>query len=109
MKNTDTPMQRLKQLRKTVAHHRQRYHDDDQPEISDEAYDALLHELQELELAVEGKITTAATVGGAVSAAFAKVTHQVRQWSFDNVFTKEELQEWDSRLKRLITEADQSI
>lgn len=108
MKNTNTQKQRLKQLRQTVAHHRQRYHDDDQPEISDEAYDALLVELYDLELAIEGRVTTAATVGGSVNEAFAKVTHKVRQWSFDNVFTKSELQEWDSRLKRLIIEADQS-
>jgi DNA ligase (NAD+) len=44
-----------------------------------------------------------------VSEAFAKVKHTVRQWSFDNVFTKEELREWDIRVKRLITEADHSL
>lgn len=97
---------RLQQLRDTVAYHRKRYHDEDAPEISDEAYDALLVELRELELDVEGKVTHAETVGGAASEAFEKVKHPVRQWSFDNVFTEEELREWDARVKRLVREGD---
>lgn len=105
MADTDK-RKRLAQLRDTVAYHRARYHEDDAPEISDEAYDALLVELKELELTVEGAVTTADTVGGAVSEAFAKVRHPVRQWSFDNVFTEAELREWDARLVRLISDAD---
>ncbi|MEY3784191.1 MAG: hypothetical protein RLZZ230_513 [Candidatus Parcubacteria bacterium] len=100
---------RLQQLRDTVLYHQQRYHKEDNPEISDEAYDALLKELQELELAVEGKVSLISqAIGGAAQEAFTKVQHKVRQWSFDNVFTTEELYEWDARLKRLIVEADQS-
>jgi len=65
--------------------------------------------LQQLEQAVEGEVSTVTeAIGGAVSDAFSKVKHTVRQWSFDNVFTKEELFDWDARVKRLIQEADQS-
>ena len=99
---------RLQQLRETVAHHRAKYHDEDSPEISDEAYDGLLVELQNLELELDGKITTAATVGGSGDNAFSKVTHRVRQWSFDNIFSHDELVEWDTRVRRLLTEADHS-
>jgi len=105
---TDREKRRLKQLRETVAYHRKRYHEEDTPEISDEAYDALLVELRNLELAVEGKVSEADTVGGAVNEAFTKVTHKVRQWSFDNVFTEEELKDWDARLVRLLREADRT-
>lgn len=98
--------ERLRQLRETVSYHRKRYHDDDAPEMSDEAYDALLRELRELELEVEGGVSAADVVGGAVSEAFAKVTHKVRQWSFDNVFTEDELHDFDNRIKRLVQEAD---
>lgn len=109
MKKSDQA-RRLQQLRETVAYHRQRYHEADQPEISDEAYDALLKELEELELTVDGKVSSASqAVGGAVQEAFSKVKHKVRQWSFDNVFTTEELYEWDARLKRLLVEADKSV
>jgi DNA ligase (NAD+) len=97
---------RLEQLRKTIALHRKKYHEQDAPEISDEAYDALLTELQALEEKVEGRVSTASTIGGETSVAFSKVTHKVQQWSFDNVFTETELQDWDARIKRLVTEAD---
>jgi DNA ligase (NAD+) len=98
---------RLKQLRETVSYHQKRYHEKDAPEISDEAYDALVFELQELERAVEGKTSAVTTaVGGNVSEAFSKVTHKVRQWSFDNVFDTEELSDWETRLKRILADAD---
>jgi DNA ligase (NAD+) len=100
---------RLKKLRATIALHRKKYHDTDAPEISDQAYDALLSELQLLEEKIDGQATTASTVGGAVDAAFSKVTHKVRQWSFDNVFTPEELSDWDARIQRLVTEADHDV
>lgn len=99
---------RLQQLRETVAYHRARYHDFDLPEISDEAYDALVTELKSLELKLEGKVSTADTVGGRASAAFAKVTHRVKQWSFDNIFTQAELVEWDTRVAKLLRAADHS-
>lgn len=102
----DEQVRRLQQLRETVAYHRARYHEDDAPEISDEAYDALLSELRALELALEGRVTEADIIGGTANEAFAKVEHTVRQWSFDNVFTAAELREWDARLQRLMREAD---
>jgi len=99
--------QRLTQLRQTVAHHRALYHEQDTPEISDEAYDALLAELQSLEQQLEGVVTSAAIVGGAASNnAFTKVTHQVRQWSFDNIFSPAELADWDAKVHKLLHEAD---
>lgn len=103
-----TDRKRLQQLRDTVEYHQEQYHKNDSPEISDQAYDALVSELQELELVIEGKVSKiAAAVGSGVNEAFSKVKHTVRQWSFDNVFTEEELKDWDARLKRLIAEADQ--
>lgn len=98
--------ERLKQLREVVAHHRRKYHTEDNPEISDEAYDALVRELAILETTVEGNTTTADIVGGEVGAAFAKVKHTVRQWSFDNIFSLSELNEWDERVRKQLAEAD---
>lgn len=98
---------RLEQLRETVAYHQKRYHEADAPEISDEAYDALVEELRTLELSIEGKVSEVTTaVGGAAGEAFAKVVHKVRQWSFDNVFSFEELTEWEARALRILREAD---
>lgn len=94
---------RVKELRKLIKHHRQLYHEQDQPEISDEVYDSLVKELQDLEGSTdetEGSETTA--VGGEASSAFQKVQHEVRQWSFSNVFTNDELEEWEARLYRFL-------
>jgi len=102
------PEKRLKQLRETISYHRDKYHKDDAPELSDEAYDALLNELQTLEIELDGVVSESAAVGGEVSDAFSKVPHTVRQWSFDNVFTFDELADWDKRVRRIITEADRS-
>lgn len=99
---------RLKKLRETIEYHRRKYHDEDAPEISDEAYDALLEELGKLEEEAEGVRSAADVVGGATNDAFAKVTHKVRQWSFDNVFSAEELVDWDKRVRKLLREADRS-
>jgi DNA ligase (NAD+) len=98
---------RLAQLRETVAYHQNQYHAKDAPEISDEAYDALIEELQKLEVSVEGRVSAvSAAVGADVSVAFSKVTHKVRQWSFDNVFDQAELVEWGAKVERLIADAD---
>jgi len=98
---------RATELAKLIEEHRAHYHEKDAPVISDEAYDSLVEELKgvavrypelaELYRKVEGDV-----VGGTVSEAFSKVTHKVRQWSFDNVFSDEELCEWEARLKRFL-------
>ncbi len=103
---TIPPAERLAKLRALIAYHREKYHRDDAPEISDEAYDALLVELESLELQVEGKVSTSQTVGGAVREAFAKVTHAVPQWSFDNVFDEASLYDWEERARRILRDAD---
>lgn len=100
---------RLAQLRDAVAYHQRRYHEEDAPEISDTAYDALVRELSALEERLEGvRSTTSEAIGGAPSDAFAKVRHTVRQWSFDNVFSIEELREWEARLVRLLEREERS-
>lgn len=87
---------RIKELRKLVAYHQERYHEQDAPEISDEAYDSLVNELRLL----AGEDAVVNRVGGAPNEAFSKVTHAVRQWSFDNVFTEDELRDWTERVAR---------
>ena len=96
--------QRAAELRELIAYHQQKYHAEDAPEISDEAYDSLVAELRALEGTTEDGEVFA--VGATPSEAFAKVEHKVRQWSFANVFTHEEWNDWVARVERLREEYD---
>jgi len=94
---------RLEQLETLVAHHQKLYHEHDAPEISDEAYDALVRELRSLEEAYptyKKKKSASERVGGAPITAFKKVRHDILQWSFGNIFSYEELIEWQKKLMR---------
>lgn len=94
--------ERIKQLKKLIAYHQERYHRDDAPEISDEAYDSLVNELRVL----TGGDEVSNAVGAEASDAFSKVTHHVQQWSFDNVFSDTELREWEGRVMRYLESND---
>ena len=106
----ESSKQYLNELRKLVAYHQLKYHTEDAPEISDQAYDALMKELGILENKLEGKKSDVTErVGGEVSNAFAKVKHAVPQWSFDNVFDFDELKAWEQKLKRYLDKQGLSI
>ncbi len=96
---------KFQQLEDLISYHQKRYHEEDSPEISDEAYDSLVLELRELlkkhpELKKEDKVLE--RVGGAPLEEFKKVKHKVRQLSFGNIFSYEELVEWEKKIKRHI-------
>jgi len=96
---------RVRELRELILHHNTLYHELDTPELSDEAYDSLTRELKTLEEKhpeLREKGTPTEAVGGTPQSAFQKVKHQVRQWSFDNVFSEEELRSWEERLYRFL-------
>ena len=96
---------RVAELRREILKHHELYHREEAPVISDEAYDSLLRELQQLEEAypeLKSNVTPTEAVGARPSEAFSKVRHRVRQWSFDNVFTHDELIAWEERLYRYL-------
>jgi DNA ligase (NAD+) len=98
-------LERVKKLSKEIDHHRNQYHVLDQPTLSDEAYDSLVRELENIERQfpeLKSETSPTARVGGAPLLAFQKVKHAVRQWSFDDVFDFAELTAWDERIKRFL-------
>lgn len=97
-------------LEALVAHHQALYHEKDTPQISDEAYDALVRELRGIETEfpeLKQHHSVSERVGGAPLEAFRKVRHEVRQWSFGNIFSFEELCAWHEKLARYITRETQ--
>src|SRR3989344_765415 len=96
---------RVQKLRDLIDYHRRRYFVLDQPEISDEAYDSLVFELEEIERRFPALVVPESPtqrVGGEPIAEFKKVPHRVRQWSFDNVFSEDELTAWNEKVKRYL-------
>ncbi|MCH2123696.1 MAG: NAD-dependent DNA ligase LigA [Pirellulaceae bacterium] len=91
---------RINQLRTTIRHHDQRYYVDAAPEISDRAYDRLLHELGQLEQKHPELITPDSPtqrVGGEPIAGFTTVSHALPMLSIDNTYDEENLRKWSAR------------
>ncbi|MDR1997871.1 MAG: NAD-dependent DNA ligase LigA [Candidatus Margulisbacteria bacterium] len=90
-------------LRRKIQRHEYLYYVADSPEISDQEYDKLLKELQELEAAQPELITPDSPtqrVGGQPLSKFAAVVHQQPLYSLDNVFSPAELAEFDARVRK---------
>ncbi len=98
---------RAKILSAEIKKHAELYHTKDSPEISDEAYDALVVELLVLENKFPElkKSSPTQMVGGKILEGFQKVSHVVPQWSYDNIFNHEELVAWEEKIKRFIEKA----
>ena len=96
---------RIKELRAITEYHAKRYYDEDSPEISDFEYDMLMNELRNLEKEYPEFITSDSLtqrVGGTVKEGFEKVEHEVPLQSLQDVFSFEELQEFDARVKKQV-------
>ncbi len=99
---------RIDTLRNSLERHRVLYHVHDKPEISDEVYDSLMRELEKLEREYpefHSPFSPTNRIGGDPIEQFVKVTHSVKQWSFDNVFSFEELVNWEKRNVTLLKKA----
>ena len=97
--------EKINQLREELHRHNYNYYVLDKPEISDYEFDMKLKELQDLEekhpeFADENSPTL--RVGGAVTKNFATVVHEQRMYSLSNSYSKEELEEWETRIKKMV-------
>src|SRR3954454_12891063 len=88
------PRERAAELRTQIVHHNKRYYEQDNPEISDADYDALMIELREIETAHPDLITPDSPtqrVGTTASSRFSKVRHAVPMLSLGNAFSEEDV------------------
>lgn len=100
-------LERVKKLREMIDYHRHLYHTLDKPEISDNAYDSLLRELEGLEAKypeLQSSDSPSLRVGGEPLKEFEKVNHVVTQWSFNDAFNEEDIRAFDVRIKKLLKE-----
>lgn len=94
---------RIEQLRAEINHHNRLYYLDAKPEVSDQQFDALLRELQELEAKHPELITPDSPtqkVGGAPLEGFTQIAHTVPMMSLDNTYSEEELRDFYQRLQK---------
>ena len=97
------PVERIQQLRDAIRHHEERYYIHNDPQISDEEFDRLLHELEALE-AVHPELVTPDSptqrVAGRPVEGFETVEHAVPMLSLDNAYSDEELRAFDERVRK---------
>ena len=94
--------ERIEELRKKTEYYAEKYYDDDKPEISDFEYDMLMVELRNLEKEFpefQSKESLTQKVGGHVKEGFEKITHEVPLQSLQDVFSLEEVEEFDNRIQ----------
>lgn len=93
---------RVQELREAIDGHNYLYHVLDQPKISDQEYDRLFRQLQDLEREFPDLVTPDSPtqrVGAPPSQAFAPVVHRQPMMSLANVFSEEELRAWARRVQ----------
>ena len=105
MKIPEDTLKRIDKLRAIIERHSHLYYVKDAPEIEDSAYDSLIEELRLLEEEYPELISPESPtqrVGGESIKEFKKVTHQVAQWSFNDAFSPEDMQDFDKRVKKML-------
>ena len=93
------------QLQNELRQHNYSYYVLDEPTISDYDFDIKLKQLQNLELQYPELQTTDSPtqrVGGEVTKNFNTIKHAQRMYSLDNSYSKQDLFDWEKRLKKLI-------
>lgn len=95
----------IESLREELNRHNYNYYVLDNPVISDYEFDQKLKRLQELEAQHPeyfDENSPTQRVGGSVTKNFQTVTHKTRMYSLDNIYSKEELLDWESRIQKIL-------
>ena len=101
----ETIEQKIQSLRDELNQHNYNYYVLDNTTISDFEFDIKLKELQKLEEEhpefFDANSPTQ-RVGGAITKNFETVTHKNRMYSLDNSYSKEDLQDWEKRIQKIL-------
>ena len=99
------PEVRLHELRDLINKYSYEYHADDAPSVSDAVYDGLFNELKQIEASRPELVTPDSPtqrVGNELKEGFQKVAHSSRMLSLNDVFDREEVQAWVTRMDKLL-------
>jgi len=101
----NTVEEKIKILRNALREHNYNYYVLDSPTISDYDFDVKLKELSDLETKYPEFFdvnSPTQRVGGEVTKSFETVVHEYRMYSLDNSYSKKDLQDWETRIKKLV-------
>lgn len=97
------PVTRISQLRDEIRRHEDRYYIQNDPEITDDAFDALVKELEALEAEHPDLVTPDSPtqrVGGRPVEGFETAEHLQPMLSLDNAYSEDELRAFDERVRK---------
>jgi DNA ligase (NAD+) len=100
--------QKIENLRKALREHNYNYYVLDNPTISDFEFDMKLKELQALEEKYPEYYDASSPtlrVGGTITKNFETVVHEHRMYSLDNSYSKEDLEDWEKRIQKILGDA----
>jgi len=96
---------KIQGLREELQQHNYNYYVLDEPQISDYDFDMKLKELKELEEKhpeFEDANSPTQRVGGMVTKNFETLVHENRMYSLSNAYSKEELEDWETRIRKIV-------
>ena len=106
------PREEIEQLTKQLERHNYLYYVMDSPEIADYEYDQMLRRLETLEAEhpeLASSLSPTRRVGGAALPQFEKVEHAVPLESLQDVFSMEELGEFDQRVRESLPQVEYTV
>jgi len=103
----DVQKERVDELAQLLNRYMYEYYNLNESSVSDQEYDRLMEELQQLEADrpdLKSRLSPTTRVGGMVSVGFKKVTHKRMMLSMGDVFNPEELAVFDKRIRANLEE-----
>ncbi len=100
-----SPEEQILALRNELREHNYNYYVNDNPTISDFEFDKKLEQLKQLEAANPEFFdpnSPSVRVGGEITKNFETVKHEYRMYSLDNSYSKEDLLDWEQRLRKIV-------
>lgn len=107
--NREGAQQRIEQLKKEILQRNYEYFVLDESNVSEAVRDSLKKELLALEAEFPEFVTPDSPtqrVGSALSGKFPKAMHKSRKWSLADVFSVEELKEWEERVEKAVGDCE---
>src|SRR5688572_24900063 len=103
--NKEKAATRILELSQLIDHHNHLYYVKARPEISDREFDLLLEELISLEDSfpdLKLPDSPSQRVGGTITKEFKQVVHKYPMMSLGNTYSREEVEEFDQRTRKII-------